>query len=374
MPKCYVCKKEITEKSSTEEHILLNSIGGKLKSSNLICKSCNSIFGSDVDSELSKQLNFLSSILMIKRDRGNPPPVLMDKKSTGEQYFVDHKGKPTIKNPVVEQNPVGDNINIKIHARSMKEARDILNGLKGKYGNIDVDNILEKAKVVQEPIDEMLEIKLCIGGKESMPAILKMAINYYVEKTQDPDSIQSAIDDLKNNNSQKVEPVIFANRLYDLEPNEVTHSIFLCGSRESNKLYAIIELFNTVQFLVKLANDFVGDTINVLYVFDVLSREEKTKALKNVPTADFVFNFSYPNSNPDFSIMQGAMERVLAIAMQRQHSFQQGEIIDKAWMETIDKLIPSGQPVTKEAHDKFVEKVSQDLTQYIMRTNRRNTN
>jgi len=73
--KCYVCEVEITSENETEEHILLNAIGGKLKSKKLICKSCNSEFGSEIDDTLARQLNPIANLLDIKRDRGNPQNV-----------------------------------------------------------------------------------------------------------------------------------------------------------------------------------------------------------------------------------------------------------------------------------------------------------
>jgi len=138
MPNCYVCNAVIEDENITKEHILLNSIGGRLKSNRLICKTCNSTFGSSTDSELSNQLNFFANILMIKRERGNPPPVLMEKKSTGEKYYVDHNGKPQIEKPSVIQKANDVGTEISIQARDMNEARQILTGLKKKYPTISM--------------------------------------------------------------------------------------------------------------------------------------------------------------------------------------------------------------------------------------------
>jgi hypothetical protein len=67
--RCYNCNLEITKNNSSIEHIILNSCGGKLKSSKLICKKCNELFGTNADAELAKQLNSLSSFLNVDRDR-----------------------------------------------------------------------------------------------------------------------------------------------------------------------------------------------------------------------------------------------------------------------------------------------------------------
>lgn len=69
---CYVCDVELIKENETEEHIILNAIGGKLKSKKLICKVCNSNFGGRIDDSLAKQLNPIANLLNIKRERGKP--------------------------------------------------------------------------------------------------------------------------------------------------------------------------------------------------------------------------------------------------------------------------------------------------------------
>ncbi|GAB6392981.1 MAG: HNH endonuclease [Treponematales bacterium] len=321
MARCYLCKQELTKQNETIEHILLNSIGGRITSSKILCKDCNSKFGSSFDAELSKQLNFYANFLMITRERGNPPPVLMVNEKTGEKYYIDHEGVPIIEKPIVKQEKTANKVGISITARNMEEARSILNGLSKKYKNLNVDEALKQAVHVEKQITEPLSIKLTVGGKESMPAILKMAINYYVEKTGDIESISCAIEELKRNYTTRVEPIIFDKRLYALDDGEVSHSIFLLGSQSEKKLYAIVELFNAVSFIVKLSENYNKNDFEDLYVFDVLKCEEKKKTLIYKPSFDMIFTFEYPKSSPNFKIMEDATNRILQIAMERQMSF-----------------------------------------------------
>ncbi|GHU23066.1 hypothetical protein FACS1894172_01010 [Spirochaetia bacterium] len=207
---------------------------------------------------------------MIKRERGNPPPVLMVNEKTREKYYIDHEGMPIIEKSTVKQEQSDDKVEISI------TARNILNGLSKKYKNLNVEDALKQAVHVEKQITEPLSIKLTVGGKESMPAILKMAINYYVEKTGDIESVSYAIEELKKNATIKVEPIIFERRLYDLEAEEVSHSIFLSESHAEKKLYAIIELFNVVSFIVKLSDNYNRNDFDDLYV---LKYEKRPKHL-----------------------------------------------------------------------------------------------
>ena len=38
---CYICGSELTEENQSDEHIILNAIGGHLHSYSILCKKCN---------------------------------------------------------------------------------------------------------------------------------------------------------------------------------------------------------------------------------------------------------------------------------------------------------------------------------------------
>lgn len=62
MSYCYVCGCQLNKFNETEEHIIQYSIGGVLKSKQLLCKQCNSMLGHDIDDELAKQFNCFANI------------------------------------------------------------------------------------------------------------------------------------------------------------------------------------------------------------------------------------------------------------------------------------------------------------------------
>jgi hypothetical protein len=88
LAKCFICGNEINESNKSVEHIILNSIGGKLKSSELICKQCNSSLGNECDSELCRELSFATNMLNIERDRNSPQPIDGIIEKTGEKIQV----------------------------------------------------------------------------------------------------------------------------------------------------------------------------------------------------------------------------------------------------------------------------------------------
>lgn len=60
---CYICGDEITDKNCTDEHIILNALGGHLHSYTVICKGCNTKMGETADAKLAEDLSFYTDFL-----------------------------------------------------------------------------------------------------------------------------------------------------------------------------------------------------------------------------------------------------------------------------------------------------------------------
>jgi hypothetical protein len=88
MPTCYVCQTAITPDNFSDEHIIPNAIGGRLQSKDLLCRDCNSKFGSDCDRELVEQLSIVTSFLQVKKHRGEINPIKGGETASGEKYTL----------------------------------------------------------------------------------------------------------------------------------------------------------------------------------------------------------------------------------------------------------------------------------------------
>jgi hypothetical protein len=372
MSNCYFCGEKITDENRTEEHIILNAIGGRLTSYDLICKKCNSKFGFDADDKLAKKYNFFANILMLKRHRGTPQPIIMDRQSTDEKYFIDHEGNIIKTKPNIIKKENRENIEISVEARNMTETRQILSGLARSYKNINVEEVLANVEQIEEDINENLHINLDLGGNDVLPAILKMAINYYIYKMGDVNSVSHAINDLKIGKTSRVSLIFLRKRVFDIDEGEVSHSIFMIGSKDEKKIYAIIELFNSVKFLVRLSENYELDYFEYLYVYDVLLCREISKEIKCRLPFEFVFNFDYSISKPSFETANKDISRVIGIAMQRQHEVHRKKLIKKAWAETIGKMIPDGEMITEEAVKMFSENLKKQLMEYVNKIHNKN--
>lgn len=363
MSRCYLCKNEITDENVSVEHILPNAIGGRLKSSSLICKECNSKFGDTSDACLAKQLEFFANQLNIKRERGSVQNVEMTRESTGETYLVSPEGDLFSRKPLIKERESNGNLEIYVKANDEKTIESILIGLKRRYPKLDIAKFKDALKHEVEYIDEPLHGTISIDGKKIFPAILKIAVNYYIEKGGDIEFVDSAIEDLKNNQTHRVDLIIKEGLVVESDSEDVLHYIFINGCREKKKLYAIIELYSTVQFVIKLSDNYNGEDVQHLYVFDVLKKQEIQKEIVFVPDFDFIFNYDYSTIKPDYNVFGKRLERILKIGSQRRLD----KSIHKITEQSLKKVLgePDGRVITHHDVCLLVDEIMKGLTPII---------
>ncbi|MDE7291182.1 MAG: HNH endonuclease [Treponemataceae bacterium] len=320
MSNCYLCGVELNGKNESEEHIFLNALGGRYKSKKLLCKNCNNSIGSDCDAALANQYHFLTNMLELDLERGKPRAVTM-KADDGLEYKIKSGKTPELSHPIVETEKTDSGNKISIIARNKDELKKILENLKEKKFEIDIEKSLDNAVCKKEQIPQLRK-RLTFGGIESFPAILKMAVSQYIDKFDDIENVKSAIEDIKNpikdlKTFKKVELCILENEIFNVEDDEVLHSIFLCANKKKHKLYAIIQLFSTQQYIVKLSDSYDGRDFADLTVYDVMKKKMIDKKNLWTPDFDFIFTYEYPKSSPKFEIMQNRFSRVMQIAMKK---------------------------------------------------------
>ena len=351
MSKCYLCGIELTPENGSEEHIILNALGGRYKTKKLLCKKCNNNSGSDYDAVLANQYHFFTSILGVDLARGKPPVLIM-KADDGQTYIIQNGTTPILSHPIVKNEKIDETSSkVSITARSKEELEQKLNDFKKKGYKIDIEEAMKNAVYRREPSPTMHSM-LSFGGIESFPAILKMAVSQYIDKTDDIENVKSAIEDIRNppkdiKDFKKVELCILEKDIFEVEEGEISHSILLNASAEKQKLYAVIQLFNTQQYIVKLSDTYNGSDFTDLYVYDVLKKSEIKKEILWTPDFDFIFYFKYPASSPNFSIMQNRVTRIMEIAMRTKEEHRKKEILEKmteGLVEKIKKRFESGNP------------------------------
>lgn len=353
---CYCCKKAITKENSSEEHILLNSIGGKLKSYELLCKDCNSKFGDTFDSELSKQMLFLSSFLNIDRDRGNHPILKGAKTQSGEEIYLLSGGKPYFSKPIVETTTRENEIVLNIRARNEQELKQIAKGLKRKYPKIDVDEIINKANHTHAYLNEPIKITQTIGGKDALNAIVKIALNYYIYKTKDYSPVADTIEILKEKTENELCKHFYPKNFYKKESKEICHLVHIQSNKRHKNLLAYVEFFSSYSFVVMLSNNYTGNPINSTYCYDLNHKKISLKKLDlKLSTESFS---SFPIISPKYyETITEKMDRIIKMGIEKQNDKEVKSLVSRC----VDDIL-----VKKYGHEKVINsQMTQELSSHL---------
>lgn len=149
--KCFICGSEITEANKTDEHIILNAIGGHLHSYDVLCKDCNSKMGDSADAALAEDLSYITDMLQIQRNRkSNHNQVMKD--DNGHEIIVKGAGKEIfLRRPYKSIQTDGNATTVSLTVRNLNELNGFLKGLikDGTITESQADEIRQKAEVTE---------------------------------------------------------------------------------------------------------------------------------------------------------------------------------------------------------------------------------
>jgi hypothetical protein len=361
MEHCYRCDNKLTQENFSNEHILLNAIGGRLKSKALLCRECNSHYGALFDNEMASQLNFFANYLNIKREKGVPQDLKGVYSISGESAILRSDGSHAFMTPKITEKKINEKeIDINIRAKNIKESQNIIEGLKRKYPGW---NFNDRNETINIKPDEPISFVLKIGVNEAHKSVTKSLINYYLLKGGNKDSIKHLLPYLDGNNEfSQVLMYLPSTWIYEPKKDEVSHIIRIKGSSTDRILYGYIEFFNVYKYLAILNDSYDGKSIDYTYAFDVISQKELDVVISFNPTRDDLINFFVTKAHMPVSNLHDRFFRFAEIAMRRKDE----QSINKIINEVVNKHISE----TNKANDfpdiilkEIEERISNELKQ-----------
>lgn len=364
MARCYICEKEITNENETNEHIILNAIGGTLKPKTLICKKCNSEFGQNIDCELAKQLHYICNLLNIKRDNKLVPNLEVSSITSGEKILLQPGGKPILKTPIKNEEITNNKVKLSIKAPDIKQAKKILNGLKRKHNEINIDTALSEAEIEERYLNETYKISIAVGGHNTFRSICKMAINLYMFK----DGLRIYIENLipyivGNENSNCVQYYYNSKQVIPKNDDEILHSIIIKGIHNERLLAAYVELFNSYKFVVLLNDNYDGNDVEMTYYFDVIQRKEIVKHnnfnISRNEITELIKSCEIPTDKILYEI-----NKILYIAYKKQENDYILNALENARKNSFDKY-SEDLAYTDEMGKEFVDEFMKQITPWL---------
>jgi len=358
MQQCYQCLAPLTAENRSKEHIIPNSIGGRLKSDKLLCKKCNSNFGEDIDTALAFSYENLVALLGLERERKKDYLIKNLRTESGNSYHLVDGRIPTPSKPTIEI----DGNRISIVARDKKQLREILDGQARKYPglkNIDLSGIKSNS---DHYLSEPLPLKLTFGGATVFRSIAKMAVNLYLHRGGQLTGLEGILEVIrgKQKNDNHVHHYRIPEQL-EGKNDEVYHVITIKGSAEDKTLTAFVILFSLNGFIVNLSEDYQGTDFINSYSYDILSLKESEEPIK----------FDYPGKAVFSAYLQKETEAFHLVNLNaiKRHLIRLSAIIDTRHTErSLDGIINSSleEAMEKNGNPKiFTEQLLADFNNIV---------
>lgn len=349
MSQCYFCPNEL---DNSDEHIILNSLNGKLHSKLIICSDCNGFFGRKLDNVAKELFN----PILLALDFKNASGIIAENFKGDDDYLLKKdktiiQRKPTVNirksNGRTLVSISGDEKNVtKLYG---KEVEKLL-----KAGHKKVGSILEK-RVENVP----LKIKVEFKSNIKIDLLLnKIAIEFCALHHISTDDLQELASKIRSLD-ETIENVFYCNSTEDLreyKSGEISHYIKLWSV--GKVVYAYVELLNTICAVIILAQDYDGCDLNFEYYQDAITGGKFT----DFPKFDSSKLLSMVDNNLKCADFSDMANMVLKRKRDRDFIVLLDEVIKES-VERLEKELSEGKITETELKEKYVDETSLFIAQ-----------
>ena len=365
---CALCDIIITNENDTKEHIVPNAIGGRKKIKGFICRACNSTSGDSWDKELAKQLNPLSLFFGIKRERGSTPSQVFET-TAGDKLKLHANGSMSNESPVFLENVLDDGVStrINIQARDMKEAKNMLKGVKKKYPKFDIEDIFNKLEIQSSYCSDMLRMDFSMGGAEAGRSIVKSALALAVYSGIPTESCIEATSYLNNEDSEACFGYFYESDLVKNRPQDTPiHCVSVKGCDKSNQVIAYVEYFGVQRMVLGLGTNYTGEAISNTYSINPITGEELELSVDlNLTKNDIREAYQYKKI-PCGSV-EKAFEKVIPAGMNASYAKDQNRVVDKAIQKGFENCgAKEGEMLMSKNIEKIISILMEEIEPFLL--------
>ena len=373
MPDDIYTKNPIVRRSS--EHVLLNAIGGRLESDDLIDKATNDVLGHDIDAPLTNAILPIRVMLGALSGDGDAPPAYKQAVTDdGDKYNLLSSGKPELGKPDIKiEHGADGKLKISGRARSKSELRQLTRRTLEKHGVpfAALDAVAEKVEEHVPWLHVGIEIT-----PEALRCIAKMACNLLAYADRDF-FLSTPFDPVRSfvKNGGNTEQFVAYNTLpVDIGENGralggLDHLVLVKVNHKSGAAEALVVVYRHLQFLVRLASGNLGRSVKTSYRVDQLDRRQRhddyQDASLKIPKFEKVATANWAIKR---DVIHGAMNRILRVVAVRQESLLIKEMVEATWEKVNGPK--SGRVITEAMIERFSEAFAQAYVERLQRIGR----
>jgi hypothetical protein len=238
------------------DHIIPQAIGGKHTLRMPLCRTCHREKIHPADTELTKCLHQIASLLDVERERGKHPPVEIEQAGTGIEFKIDSKTAYRARPEVRIQFDQDGHPKPYIRARSENEREEIIDGIRRKYGqSVEVVCSEERAPL------GLVEYEGKVGGRQFMRSVAKSAFLYLATRLTinqiSSDIFYPVREFIFNDIGSSLVSFNYVHTDFMVDENQPIHSIVIHFDSRGRNIVGYVQYFNVFRFSVLIAREFI---------------------------------------------------------------------------------------------------------------------
>jgi hypothetical protein len=354
----------------SDEHVLLDALGGRLISPHILDKTTNDRFGSTIDAALANALLPIRALLDAKAGDGRQAPRLRGANTAdGQKYNVLPGGKPEIAAPRVHFEKTGERVVVAGKVRSMEELHRIAGRKFDEYG-IDAEMVKAGAKVVEEHIP-MLHFGLEFGPG-FWRAVTKMVCNLLAHTRPSlflNNSFDAVREFVRGDGGDPWDFVAINTTPVDLGSvstalGQLAHLIVVAGDSDTGTVRGFLAIYGHLQFVVSLGTALLEQSFVTTYRVDQLEGVDRLDAASDraITPPQFIrySETEFPNW---LRAMETGMRKIMPVVRERMLTHALHEIVEKSVREGLGQ--PDGKPITQEQLDRVGQSVAERFVRLL---------
>ncbi|MDE2623514.1 MAG: HNH endonuclease, partial [Betaproteobacteria bacterium] len=363
---CAICDVLINVENDSKEHVINEAIGGRLSVKGFICKHCNNVSGQTWDAKLSSQLLPLSLMFGVARQKGKTP-MLPITTTAGEELTMKPDGGFIPSKPSYSKNMTPNGVKIQVTARSLKEARNILDGVKRKYPTINIDQILEDAQVISTYPKGMVHHQLEFGGEHSGRSIVKSAFALAVYAGISKNACSEALNYLRDQAATPCFGYYYATDLIATRPPEVPlHCVSIEASPHTGLILGYVEYFGVQRVVLCLGRNYSGDLVRSCYAIDPRKGEEINLSV-TIGFTELEIEAIYDYKMIPDGALEDAFAKLMPAVIRNQFEAERDRVISDAVEYALANCgAKPGEIITDDQARKLSSLITQKLTPFIV--------
>ena len=367
---CFLCGRRLTKDTSDKEHVFPNAIGGRKTVTGFICKSCNNETGKAWDAELASQLNPLSLLLGINRQRG-PVPSQVFPTSSGGEVQLDSDRRMRIAKPSYELTTDGKMTQLNIRARSEPELRKLLKGWQRKYPSLKSRSLNELMSTAQERSHyspDLIGFLPEFGGKNAEKSLVKSAVALVYDAGIDPKVCDLALDYLTKEGGKPCFGY-FYDKDQDLVVNRPVekpfHCVYVKGDAGAGTILGYVELYSLHRMVLCLSELYSGKDFENFYAIDPVKGEELSIDIDlSLPMSEVRSALDFEKCDVD--VLQSAVERLFAHIVEADFKREQERVFRSAFEDALEDCdAEPGERLSEDQAYQFTQKIMEKLSPFI---------